>query len=328
MITRRQAFQLTTGFAASSFLTLPARATTDLTGRTIRLLVGFQAGTSTDLLARVVAEGLRKTTGANVVVENMAGAGQVMAIQDLMRAAPDGHTLLLASGSALAQGPSVRRDLRYDPLVDFTPISLLGSNSGVIFTRADFPATSLAELIDYAKAHPDQLTYGSSGVGSASHLQVEYLAKVAGIKLVHVPYKSDTDPAIDASNGILDLGILNLRSILPFHEKGSLKPLVHIAPSRAAQIPQVATVAEAGVSGLEAMVPFSFFGLVGPKGLSPAMTQYIAHAIAALAEDKAYVTSLQDNLFIDPIGAAQTDLQDLIRSEIVKWSGLGIRIEA
>ena len=156
----------------------------------IRLVVGFGAGGATDVVARYYGQRWAEALNVAVVVDNKPGASQLMGIKTVQSAPADGYTLFFGSGSAFSQGPGVRTDLPFDPLKDFTLIGLVSSAPGVIIVAPSLPVANLRELIDYSKQNPSKLNYGSSGLGSASHLQTEYMMFITGMKMTHIPYKS------------------------------------------------------------------------------------------------------------------------------------------
>ena len=189
--------------------------------RPIRILVGFAPGGATDLIARLYAQQLKDALNTPIIVENKAGASELMAIRTLMSSPADGYTLWLAAGSSLTMGPAVRKDLPYEPAKDFTQIGLVATAPGVFFVHPSVPVRTLAELIAYAKENPGKLNYGSAGVGSSSHLQMEYMLKAAGVSMTHIPYKAANESVQAVAGG----------SVHPSQARGTwFGMLLHVLP--------------------------------------------------------------------------------------------------
>ncbi|MGT2509256.1 Bug family tripartite tricarboxylate transporter substrate binding protein [Cupriavidus basilensis] len=219
--------------------------------RPIRILVGFAAGGSTDAIARFYAQKLALELKTPVVVENKPGAGQIVAIKSLMAAPADGYTLYMGTGSALSQTPGVQRGtLSYDPLKDFSMVGLVAAAPGVIVVNRDLPVRALRDLAAYSKANPTKLNFGSSGMGSASHLAGAYLSKVAGITMTHIPYKADADIVQAMYTGSVHIGIAPAQGAVAAISNGKVRALAVTGTHRVKSLPEVPSLAEAGISGV------------------------------------------------------------------------------
>jgi len=233
--------------------------------RPITLIVPFPPGGPTDVMGRVVAKLLADGLKQTVVVENRPGAGGNLGTEQIAKAAPNGYTLGIGVISSLAIAPQLLPRLPYNVQTGFTPIGMIGIAKGAIVAHAGAPFNDLKGLIAYAKAHPKQLAFGSSGIGTSNHLAGEYLQALAGIELVHVPYKGTSQVAQDLLGGQLPLSFeTSLLTTAPNVRSGKLKAIAITAGTRSALMPEVPTVAEQGFPGFD--VP-SWFGLVGPAGL-------------------------------------------------------------
>jgi len=285
----------------------------------IRMLLGFSAGGSTDTVARLYAAKLSEVLKTTVVVENRAGGSQLIAIRALMAAPPDGYTVFLASASAMSQGPGVRKDLPYDPLNDFTPIALVGTTQGAIVASPSLPVKSMDELIEYARKHPGELNYGSSGLGSASHLQAEYMLNVAGIKMTHIPYKADAEIMTAMAQGSVQMGISPLQGALPVVETGRVRMLAVTGHERLAALPDVKALSEvAAVPGLADVEPYTYYALMGPKGMPADVVTKINAAVNEVSRMPQAVAYLHERMY-EPGTGSPEDLRAYIAHDLEKW---------
>lgn len=267
-------------------------ARADYPERTIRLIVPFAAGGSTDLVARLLAEKMGPLLGQPVVVENRGGAGGSVGADAVARAAPDGYTLGMATVSTHGANPAIHERLPYDPVRDFTPITNVVSVPSVFVVHPSVPAQTMAEFIALARAQPGKLTFASPGVGSLGHVNIELFMELAGIELLHVPYKGAAQAANDAVAGIVDAMTDNLPSTLPHAQAGRLRPLAVLAPRRSPLLPDVPTYRELGFAE---MSEGGWFGLVAPAGLPPALRKRLhraAHQAMQAREFKTRVAAL------------------------------------
>jgi tripartite-type tricarboxylate transporter receptor subunit TctC len=244
--------------------------------RPIRLVVPFPAGASTDVVARIIAQKLGQRLGQQIVIENRAGASGNIGVDSVAKAAPDGSTIGIATASTHAVAPSLGVKLPYDPLKDFAPIAMLGSQPYVLVVYPGLPARDLAELIVLAKAKPGALNYGSAGVASLAHLATALFASMAGVALSHVPYKSSSQSMTDMITGRLDMQFATIAPSLPNIRAGQLRALATSGTARASVLPEVPTVAESGIAGYDAALWVSF---VAPAGTPPAIVTRLNHEV-------------------------------------------------
>jgi tripartite-type tricarboxylate transporter receptor subunit TctC len=245
-------------------------------GKPIRVFVGFPAGGGTDLQARQLAQELSQSLKVPVLIENKPGAGTMLAAMEVLRAAPDGHTLLYTPSSTLAQLPHTLAAVKYDTFRDFTPISLGALGPLVLVLHKSVPATSVRELVAYAKAHPGQLNYVSQGLGTSAHMYGEIFARQAGIDIVHVPYKGASDVAKDFIAGRVHLQFASSSAAVALAKSGEIRMLAVVAPRRSPLFPDLPTMAEQGVTGVDIE---SWVGWFGPAGMPPAVVARLNEAI-------------------------------------------------
>ncbi|MBK8739884.1 MAG: tripartite tricarboxylate transporter substrate binding protein [Betaproteobacteria bacterium] len=314
-----------TAFAASASALAQSGAQA-YPSKPIRLIVGLAPGSAVDLLGRQYAQKMSEILNTPVYVENKPGAGQILAIRTLEQAPPDGYTLYMAIGSALSQGPGIRKDLPYDPLKAFSFVAQVGTVAGMIYAHADVPVQNVAELISYAKANPDKLSYASAGMGTAGHLCAEYFMFLTGTKLHHVPYRSDPEGAREAAAGNINLSFGVGRAGAPLAETGRLRPIMVIGAQRVSYFPNVLHAGEANVPGLENIGPYSFYGVVGPAGMPAEIVDKLNRAVnqATVSPDQA--ANLK-NAYIDPITATPQDFRAFVEKEIAKWRKLGENVK-
>src|SRR6201992_674975 len=243
----------------------PARADA-YPSQTIKLIVPYSAGGTTDLLGRMIAEQLQAGLGATVIVENKPGAGTTIGAEQVARAAPDGYTLLLATSTTLAINKTLYRHLPYDPVKDFTPIALVAGVPFALIVNPEIPAKTLSEFIAYAKAKPG-LTYGSAGNGSPQHLGAEMLKAAAGIDIRHVAYRGSVPAMLDVIAGHIPFMVVDLQPALPQIREGKVRALGVTTLNRIAAAPEIPTLAEAGLPGVELV---AWQGVAAPAGTPPA----------------------------------------------------------
>ena len=239
--------------------------------RTVKIVIPSAPGSTTDTLARLVADQLGQKWGKATIVENVAGGAMNIGAASVARAAPDGYTLFVAPPSPLSFSHLIYKDLGYDP-AKFVPITLLAKIPNVLVVRKDFLAASLKELIAYAKANPGKLTYASQGVGSTAHLSGAQLEALAGIKMVHVPYRGAQPALTDVVAGHVDMFFDTLATSVPLYRNGTVKLLGVADLQRAAAVPEVPTFSEAGLPGFKSI---TWFGLVAPPATPLALAEKI-----------------------------------------------------
>ncbi|WP_332750038.1 Bug family tripartite tricarboxylate transporter substrate binding protein [Hydrogenophaga sp.] len=257
--------------------------------RPVRLVVPFPAGGATDAIARVIAQRVSRDIGQQVIVDNKAGAGGTIGSAEAAKAAADGYTLLLTTSSTHAISPHLMPRLPYDAIKDFTPIAHLADAASVLLVTPSLPVKTVAELIDYAKKHPGQLNYASSGNGTIVHLTTEAFKAQAGVFITHVPYKG-TGPAIsDVIAGSVQVLIDAIPSGMPHVKSGRLRALAVTGDKRSALAPELPTLAEAGLPGFSSV---TWYGLYAPRGMKPELVGRVHDAFEKAAHAPEVVESL------------------------------------
>jgi tripartite-type tricarboxylate transporter receptor subunit TctC len=281
----------------------------------LHLIVPFPPGGPTDIVGRLVAQKLAEGLGQPVVVENRAGAGGTVGSAEAAKARPDGYTLLYGSTSTLAIAPSVYAKLPYDPHSAFAPISLVSRGAIIAAINAQVPASTLKEFIELAKARPGKLNYGSAGSGTPPHLAAELFKSVAGVELVHVPYKGGAASISDLAGGQVQAIFEGLPSLAPHIKSGKVRALAITGSQRDAALPDVPTFAEAGLPRYDA---YFWSGLVAPAGTPPEaigkLNQLLVQALKA-----ADVREALTRQGLEPAGTTPEEFRAFIASEIDKW---------
>ena len=229
----------------------------------VRMVVPFPAGGATDIVGRLVAQKLSEAWGQQVIVDNRGGAGGTIGSDIAAKSAPDGYTILVATSSTHAIAPSLYSKLSYDPVRDFAPVTLMANATILLAVHPSVPARNVRELIALAKKQPKALSFASSGNGGISHLIGEQFKSMAGIQMLHVPYKGDTPALVDLVSGQVSLMFGTAVSFLPYVKGGRLKALAVTNPKRSPSVPDIPTVAESGLPGFEAL---QWFGIFAPAG--------------------------------------------------------------
>jgi tripartite-type tricarboxylate transporter receptor subunit TctC len=329
MITRRHLLKASTVSAlAPSLLARPVRAQSPVQpwpNRFVKIVVPYASGGPTDAVARVVADPLSKAWGQQVVIENKGGAGTNIGSEMVARAEPDGYTVLVGS-SALAMNRALYSALSYDAITDFVPVSLLVTFAFYMCVPNSSPAKSVEEFIAYAKQKNGKLTYATAGPGTPPHMAGELLKRMAGIEMIHVPYRGSAPAFNDLVPGRVDMMFAS-GVVLDLIKAGQMRGLAISGPKRVAVAPDIPTVAEAGVPGFDVT---SWFGLFVPTRTPPEVVRKMStDTAAALAEPAARQRLGQ--LGYEVIGSTPEQLGTHLRAEIDKWSpvikGAGIRIE-
>jgi tripartite-type tricarboxylate transporter receptor subunit TctC len=316
------------GLAATA---MPQARAQSYPSRPIHLIVPFAPGGGTDILARLIGQRLTESWGQPVVVENRPGASGGIGSAQVARAAPDGYTLLMASTGALmamagAGTPGASSDA-FDVRRDLAPITLAAAPPYLLVVHPSVPARSVTELVAYAKANPGKLNFGSSGTGAASHLAAELFAVMAGIKLVHVPYKGVGQAVADLLGGQVQLMFAPSPPVMPHIQSGGLRALAVSGAERSPTEPDLPTIAEAGVPGYEAV---GWFGLLGPANLPRPLVDKINGEVRRIL-DTAEVKQRLAQLGAAPAGNTPDEFTAYINADIAKWTklvnDLGIRME-
>jgi len=285
--------------------------------RSIRVVVPFPAGGSADILCRLVGEKFSAAWGQTVIIDNRAGAGGNVGAEVVYRAEPDGYTLLCSPPGPLSINHNLYKTLPYD-WTKFVPIGVLALVPNVITARADLPANSLQEFIAWTKANPGKATYASQGNGSTSHLSASNLATLAGIELVHVPYKGEGPALVDIGAGRVDIFIGNISASLRFEKQKQVKFLGLASRTRSLVAPDVPTTAELGLPDL---IASAWFALVAPPGTPDAIAQKVnADLVTALKSPELRARFLE--LGAEPQGGTTAATAAFIKDEEARWRGV------
>jgi tripartite-type tricarboxylate transporter receptor subunit TctC len=290
--------------------------------RPIKILVGYGAGGGTDTLARMYAAKLQEVLPQPVIIENKPGASELLAAQPVMNAAADGYTLWLGTGGALAQNPGIRRDLPYDLLKNFTPIAMLAEAEAVFIVRPNVPVNTLPELIAFGKTNPGKLNYGSGGIGSGNHLQMEYLISVTGASFTHIPYKSESEITRDAMAGNVDLSMITAQFAVPLVKEGKVKAIAVTGSQRLKALPDVSSVAESGGSELKSMGSYTFFGLMGPAGMPQSVVQQLNEAFNKVSAMPDVDQRMRELMMLRPKVSTPAEFKGTLERELGKWREL------
>jgi Uncharacterized protein conserved in bacteria len=283
----------------------------------VRIVVGYQAGGPTDVVARLLASRLQAQTGQPFIVENKAGAGSNLASEVVASSAPDGYTLLLAA-APITMASFVYKGLKWDVQGSFEPISMVMSAPAILAVAPHLPAKNVQELVALAKKKPGELTFGSTGNGGTHHVAGEMFKQRAGIDLIHVPYKGAAGAIQDVMAGHVSLSLMTSVSAVPFIKDNKVRALAVAAPKRLPQLPNVPTMAEAGMPGFEVD---SWNGLLAPKGTSPAIVEKLhAEVVKALADAEMRAKLIDQGAIV--VGSSPADFKAHIRKEVDHWAKL------
>ena len=279
----------------------------------IKLIIPFAAGGTTDILGRLLAQQLTKDLGQNVIVENKPGAGGNIAAEYLAQSPADGYTIMLASGSMLTVNPFLYKKLPVNYAKDFVYITNVASGPMLVSVSTKLPVKNLAEFIAYAKTK--DLNFGSAGIGSQVHMAAENLTYSANIPATHVPYKGESAAINDLVAGQIDFMVGNLTAATGFAKAGQIKPLAVTSLKRSKQLPDVPTVAEAGIPGFEST---GWFGLIAPAGTPKAITEKIYAATVKAVSSEALKASLDLN-GLTAVVNNQKEFESQVKAESVVW---------
>ena len=288
----------------------------DYPTRNVIFVVPTGAGAATDLLARILAPQLGDRLGKPFVVEDRPGAGTLTASNAVAKATPDGYTILMGTSTPLAINATLYKHLPYDPVKDFVPLALIATIPFVLVVNNELPVRSVRELIAYAKAHPGELSYGSTGPGTPFHLNAELFSAMTGIEMVHVPYKGVVDAQVDLMGGRIQVMFTDFTSSVPLIEAGKMRALGVTTKTRAAAMPDLAPIADLGVPGFNAA---AWQMVVAPSATPRPIVDKLhaeLEAIMTLPETRNAITRIG---LVPADSSSIEELQSFVRSEIVRW---------
>ncbi len=293
----------------------------------VRIIAPFGPGSTIDIFARIIAPRLHEALGQPVIVENRAGAGGMIGMDAAAKAAPDGHTLVIGALGPLAMNPVLYPKTPFDPVKDFAAVSLLATGPVVIVVHPSIPAKTVKELVDLAKKRPGQLNFGSPGVGSSPHLAGELFKLLTGASIVHIPYKGNAEAITDLIGGQVSIVFTGVPPVVQLAQAGKVRVLATTGTKRNASLPQVPTIAEAGVGGGEVLI---WYGVIAPAATP-------RDIIARLNREIVKVMSLPDvrerfsQQGADPESSSPEQFAQLIRDEVARWGKVirnaGIKVE-
>lgn len=306
---------------AAALLALPALAQ-NFPSRPIKILVAFGAGGTADTVARLYGQKMSEVLNTPVIIENRPGANQMVAIRTLMAAPPDGYTLYAAVGSTI-QNPALRQNLGYDPLKDFSLIGMAVTNPGVIFVSPSLPIHNIKELVEYSKANPGKLNYGSAGLGTAGHLAAEALISATGLKMTHIPYKADAEVIRETMAGNVHVGIFTTLNTVPAVKAGNIRAIAVTTEKRLPYLPDVQALPEVGMKNLGALDPHTFVSFVGPAGMPPAIVNQLNDAINKVSAMPDVVNRVRNTFNAEPGTGSPAQFRAFVESQLATWREIG-----
>jgi tripartite-type tricarboxylate transporter receptor subunit TctC len=291
-----------------------AAAESAFPSKPIKFIVPFPAGGINDILARITADKLQAKWGQPIVIEQKTGAGGNIGADLAAQAEPDGHTLLVAPPGPLAINNSLYKKLTYRP-EDFVPITVIGSVPNVTIVKKDLPVNSLRELVEYVRANPGKVVYGSQGNGATPHLTANMFMSMTGTQMVHVPYRGETLVLQDMLGGHVDLFFGNVSAALALWRDGKIKVLAVLDKTRSAQMPTVPTTAEAGMPDL---IATGWFAVAGPPKMTPALRDRIAADFIEVLKTPDVQQKIR-NTGVEPVGGTPDETAAFIKDEMRRW---------
>ena len=316
MITDRRAALIVAACATVFTLAAGNAAAQSYPSKPVRILVGFGAGGSTDIVARILAQSLTADWKQNVLVENRPGASGMIAAELVAKSPPDGHVLMITPQTSLAVAPALYGKAPYDTMREFTPITLTGYTPLLMVVHPSFPPKTFKEFIALAKKSKEPITFGSGGVGSSPHMAGELMASQLGIKITHVPYKGENPALADTIGGQIPIMFGNLPVAVPHVNSGKLRGLANTWSTRSPLAPDVPTVAE---SGFKDYAIATWFGLLGPANMSPELVARIQRDTARMFNTPATKEKLT-GMGVDLVLNSPEQFRDYLKSEVARYS--------
>lgn len=283
--------------------------------RPIKLVVPFPPAGATDVVGRLIAGKLSERLGQSVVVDNKPGAGGTIGSDLVAKSAPDGYTLLIATSSTHSIGPTLQK-LAYDPIRDFAPITHVANVPNVLVVSPTLPVSTVQELVALAKAKPGQLNFASSGVGTIVHLNAELFKMISGTDIVHVPYKGTALSIPDVASGNIAMLFDSLASVMPHIRSGKVRPIAVNAAKRQALLPDVPTLAEAGMPQFDR---YTWFGMFAPAGTPPEVVTRLQREVAATLQAPDLLERFA-SIGAEPVGSTPAEFVERIRSDAKRWA--------
>lgn len=281
----------------------------------IRLVIPYAVGGSMDVVGRDLAQKFQEQTGQTMIVDNRGGAAGLIGSDYVARSRPDGHTLLMATAAQITIAPALFKKLPYDPMKDLEPVTQLLNTSNLLVVSSAFPAHSVKELLSYARAHPGKLSYGSPGTGSVSHLAAALFAQRTGIEMLHVPYRGAAPALGDVAAGRISMIFTPLATARPLLDSGKVRALAIAAPARSASLPDVPTLAEAGVANADSGV---WIGIMVPKGTPADVKARLSAQISRVLAAPDIRKRLAD-LGADVVADGPSAFESMIRNDATVW---------
>jgi len=294
----------------------PSVLAQDYPTKPIRMLIPSPPGGGTDVLGRLLQDGLNKMWGQPIIVDNRGGASGRIAAEIAAKAVPDGYTLFFTYGGVLVTGLPLFRNLPYHPIKDFAPVAMMAHVPGVLLAHPSFPAKSVAELIELAKSKPGQLTHGTSSVGSSSHLNMELFKQMAGIDMLRVSYNGDAPALIALLGGHVLFAFNNVVAAAPHIKSGRLKVLAVATAQRLPGLPEIPTIAESGLPGYDVLL---FYTLVAPAKTPRTVVNKLNHAVSQIKQNPDVKLQLS-RLGAVPMEMTPEESAAFIKSELEKWT--------
>jgi len=284
--------------------------------RSIRIVVPFAAGGTSDLVTRILGQALSTELKTPVVVDNRPGAGGNIGSELVAHSTPDGYTLLMGTVATHGINATLYKKMPFDPVKDFAPVSLVASTPSVLEVTPSLPVKSVQELIAYAKAHPGKLYFGSAGNGSSHHLAGELFDTMAHVKMTHVPYRGTAAAVTDTISGQVQVIFDTLPSAIPFVKSGRLRALAVTSPQRDPSLPDLPTISESGLPGYEVG---SWYGLLAPAGTPAPIVEKLSKVVAQLVRRPDIKQKLLER-GATPVGDTPAEFASYINSELKKWA--------
>ena len=308
-------------------LSLPALAQ-QFPSRPVKIVVPTTPGGATDALSRSIGARLSEIWGQPVVVENKPGATQIIGGEYVAKSPPDGYTLIVSDAATFIMNPILHKTLPYDGLRAFTPITLLVRFPWVIAIHPSVPAGSFQEFVAYARTRPGAISYGSFGTGSSGHISVDYMKKLLGIDIVHIPYKGAGPAVTDLLGGQIQMMMVTPLLVEPHARAGKLKLIAAATPQRIAKLPDLPTVAESGVPGYEAG---TWFALAGPAGMPREVTYAIYNEVKKVLSEPAFREKYIDKQWFEVVADTPDEFAAFLQKDYQRWEKLirlsGVKVE-